>query len=85
MRLELLTEFGCGNNKSLLITLPNEYIKDLQVDSEGVVDTLSLLKILTKLNEAQDKRLSIEERINLMNVIFNTERAVAERPVDRRF
>ena len=78
MKMKLLSEFGNEENKSLLISLPNEMLKSLEVDGDDNVNTLSLLQLLNKKYLAENRHVTFEEHVDLMDMIFNSDRAVAD-------
>ena len=85
MKVKLLSEFGTyTNKKSLLIELPQRLLDGIQVGDYNEIDTLSLLDVLKLAYDEESKALTLEEHINLMDAIFNPERAATEKPVNRK-
>ena len=83
--LKILSELGTGDDKALLIELPKELLDNIDIENDGSVDTLDLLKVLRKaaIAELNDKTNTIEtedqamsRKAYLMNKIFNSDIAV---------
>lgn len=83
--LKVLSELGQGDDKALLIELPKELLENIDVSSDGSVDTMQLLKLLRRaaITELQDKASKVESedealsrKAHLMNMIFNPDVAV---------
>ena len=75
-KLKVLTEFGSGNHKSLLIELDKTIIDKLEIDENGMVDTLDFISIyLIELSQ----KMSAKKAINLHQLIFDGSIAVDAR------
>lgn len=82
--LKLITEFGADNNKSLLLSMPRELLDNIEVNQEGEIKTISLIEVLKRYHQlkAQQAGLTLDAHIDLMDAIFNPDRAVD--PKERR-
>lgn len=79
MNLKILSEFGEPDNKALLINLPQALLSELHINDNAEVDIASLLKMLEKAYVQEEQPLTFAEHVNLINLIFNEDRAVDER------
>ncbi len=78
--IKLISEFGRGcEAQSLLLELPESLVEDIEIAADGTVDVHSLIKVLSKYDEQQSDELSVAERINIYDAIFNSSRTVAQR------
>ena len=72
-KLKILTEFGIGNHRSLLIELEKAIADKLDVDENGMVDTVDFINAcLTQMGY----QITDAESIDLQELIFNTDLAV---------
>ena len=64
--IKVISEFGAGNEKSLLLSLSPELLDSLDIRSDGSVQTVSLLKVLQRHyeREAEAKALAVEVMSN---------------------
>ncbi len=81
--IKLIEEFGADENKSLLVALPPHLLDEIKVNNKGEVDTILLIKVLKQYYEQQSDEVTALDRINIYDAIFNSARAVADKPVRR--
>ena len=79
MNLRILSEFGDEENKSVLLQMPQHILNDLQVGLDDMVNVKSLLTVLQRYYDEFDGEITLEDHVNLMDMIFNADRAVDER------
>jgi len=77
--IKLLAEYGNPQNKSVLLQMPQHILNDLQVGLDDTVNVKSLLTVLQRYYDEFDGEITLEEHVNLMDMIFNTDRAVDEK------
>ena len=84
--LEFIAELGSSNSKSLLIKLPKSLLDDIEILADGTVTTATLIKVLSRYyaHEAAEEEITAIERIELYDAVFSPDRAVAEKPVNRK-
>ena len=75
-KLKVLTEFGTGDHKSLLIELDKTIVEQLPVDKNGMIDTIDFINIcLIDLSQ----KMSKANEMDLDRLIFDSSIAVNER------
>ena len=64
--IKVISEFGAGNERSLLLSLSPELLDSIEVRSDGSVQTVSLLEVLEchYKREAEVKVLAAEVKSN---------------------
>jgi hypothetical protein len=83
--LKIISEMGCGDNKALLIEMPQDMIQGLKVYADGTVDTKCLLGMLMMMEqeavlEADENAVDFPEQLDLLLNIYDSSRAVEFTP-----
>ena len=85
--IKVLAEFGNEQEKSILLKLPAHIMEGLSLDGETVstkhlLGALMLMERETELHRPDE--ISLSERVDLLDAIYNPSRAVTEKPVNRK-
>ena len=85
--IKILAEFGNEQEKSILLQLPDHVIQGLSLDGKTVSTKHLLGALMLMEHEAAlqpDETISPAERIDLLDAIYNPDRAATEKPVNRK-
>ncbi|MDO8953602.1 MAG: hypothetical protein Q7V63_01985 [Gammaproteobacteria bacterium] len=80
--LQAVSKLGKGKDKDLLLELPNELARSLNIRADGGVDTRQLLDLFSAVlcqeescKISSDDLVSLQERIEMMLNIYDSDRA----------
>ena len=76
--IKVLSEFGNTQKKSVLLQMPQHILNDLQIGFDDTINVKSLLMVLQRYYDEFDGEITLEDHVNLMDIIFNADRAVDE-------
>lgn len=59
--IKVLSEFGCGNERSLLLEIPQHLLQNIDIRLDGSVNTKSLIEVMQRYYEYQQTAKELAE------------------------